>query len=190
MSRKPKSKRASESNDETVRNRESSEDASLDQDDEVDAEEDDFDDDTDEFDDEDEGEEVFHADWDGGGMANNGFFYITLKNSKYYFHDVDSDDTGPYSSLDEALRENNVFSDMVNSTTQSIDCSELSAQEIASRIDLEFLDEGQLIIVNNNRYIYDSDQGLVLRDQAASKSRPKGKKPRKKPKRGRGRDRS
>jgi hypothetical protein len=66
----------------------------------------------------------------------------------------------------------------VNSTTQSIECSELSAEEIASRINLEFLDEGQVIDIKDDIYIYRFGKGLVPQDEdeserAQTTARPK-----------------
>lgn len=119
-------------------------------------------DDDDLDDEEDEGEEVFRVDWDGGA------FYVILKNSRYYFRG-DLGDEGPYASLDETLRENEVLSAMVNYSTESIDCSELSDREIASRINPEYLEEDQVISINDRYYIYHSGQGLVPQDECESK---------------------
>lgn len=109
---------------------------------------------------------IFYSAWDNGGMGGGGFFYITKRKSRYYFHSVDFGETyGPYQTLDEALSENEVFLYMINETTESIESSELSTEEIVSRIDVRNLHEDQVIYINNTNYIFSSEHGArVLKE--------------------------
>jgi hypothetical protein len=105
-----------------------------------------------------EGEGVFYHNWDSGGPGA-GSEDVYHWNGKFVVSSDDFGNSGPYSSLDEAIGKHGLL--VVTSATENIDCSLLTARELAKRLSCE--EDGYEIELNGEPWVYRAKAGEFKR---------------------------
>ena len=83
-----------------------------------------------------EGKVVFSHDWDSGDPgAGAGAEEVYRWKGKFAVCSLDFGNSGPFATLDEALREQSLLT--VNSATTGIDCKLITAEELIKRLECE-----------------------------------------------------
>ncbi len=98
-----------------------------------------------------EGEEVFELEWDGGGPGSSGGYWVHAWRGKFAVSSADDCEPGPFGSLDEALKANDLLH--VNSTVTSIRCTLLSDSKLAKKLICDD-DEPFELWINEVQYAY------------------------------------
>jgi hypothetical protein len=108
----------------------------------------------------DAGKVVFSHDWDSGGPgAGAGSDQVYHWKGKFVSCSLDFGNAGPFTSLDEALQEQDLLT--VTGATTGIQCSMLSASEIAKRLHGD--EEGFEIEINGEAWVYRAEAGEFKR---------------------------
>jgi hypothetical protein len=107
-----------------------------------------------------EGELVFSHEWDSGGPgAGAGVEQVYHWNGQFAIFSADLGNSGPFATLDEALADQDLL--MVTSATTRIDCSLLTAKELARRLQCD--EDGYQVVLNGERYAYREEAGEFQR---------------------------
>jgi hypothetical protein len=103
-----------------------------------------------------EGDWVLSLHWDSGGPgAGAGVESIYKFKNQYWYYSIDNGLSGPFDSLTEAL---DGFG--VTDATERIDCAELTAAELADRLDLDHAEPGHRLQINDEEWEVSSDGKL------------------------------
>lgn len=104
------------------------------------------------------GNEVYMASYDGGSPGHTGNAGVVHCLDSYWSYDDNGNFGGPYNDIDEALFDCHIgFGDVDISITSS----ELSSQQIASRLKLE-CSTGHIVNINEEEWVMDKDGELIL----------------------------
>ena len=107
------------------------------------------------------GREVYSSSWDSGSMCSNGVEYIEEFLGRYWARKSMEGTSGPYESFAD------VFDDEyfrgVGSGTESIWCSEMTTEELLSKLilDREYLEPGFTIEINGEPYVLTEEFRLI-----------------------------
>jgi hypothetical protein len=102
------------------------------------------------------GKEVFSHDWDSGAQAGSETVYRWR--GKFAIGSEDFGDSGPFATLDEALAEGELLT--VTGATTDIQCSLLSADELAKRLRASGVEDGYEIGINGETWAYHKRKGF------------------------------
>ena len=105
------------------------------------------------------GNEVYTVSYDGGSPGHTGNAGVIHCLDSYWSYDDNGNFGGPYNDIDEALFDCHIGFGEVD---LSVSSSELSSQQIASRLDLD-CSTGPSVSINEEEGVMDKDGELNLR---------------------------
>jgi len=105
------------------------------------------------------GNEVYTVSYDGGSPGHTGNAGVVHCLDSYWSYDDNGNFGGPYNDIDEALFDCHIGFGEVD---LSVSSSELSSQQIASRLELD-CSTGHVVNLNNEEWVMDKDGELNLR---------------------------
>jgi hypothetical protein len=98
-----------------------------------------------------DGERVFSHLWDSGGLgAGGGSENVYRLGRSYCYASADVGQFGPYRWLEDALAEHALL--LLTEATVGIDCTELSARQLARRCDCSDLKAGATVSLNGEAW--------------------------------------
>ncbi len=104
------------------------------------------------------GTEVYTVSYDGGSPGHTGNAGVIHCLDSYWSYDDNGNFGGPYNDIDEALFDCHIGFGEVD---LSVTSSELSAKQIASRLELD-CSTGHIVNLNNEEWVMDKDGELIL----------------------------
>lgn len=104
------------------------------------------------------GNEVYTVSYDGGSPGHTGNAGVVHCLDSYWSYDDNGNFGGPYNDIDEALFDCHIGFGEVDLTVTS---SELSSQQIASRLELD-CSAGHSVSINEEEWVMDKDGELIL----------------------------
>lgn len=105
------------------------------------------------------GNEVYTVSYDGGSPGHTGNAGVVHCLDSYWSYDDNGNFGGPYNDIDEALFDCHIGFGEVD---LSISSSELSSEQIASRLELE-CSTGHIVSINEEEWMMGKDGELILR---------------------------
>jgi hypothetical protein len=107
------------------------------------------------------GREVYSSSWDSGAMCSNGVEYIEEFLGRYWARKSMEGTSGPYERFADVFEDE--YFRGVGSATESIWCSEMTTEELLSKLilDKEYLEPGLTIEINGKPYVLTEQFELI-----------------------------
>jgi len=106
------------------------------------------------------GTEVYSVSYDGGSPGHNGSAGVLHCLDAYWSYDDNGNFGGPYNDIEEALFDCHIGFGEVD---LSVSSSELSSDEIASKLELD-CSTGHIVRINEEEWVVNKDGELVLNE--------------------------